>query len=309
MGCQSLGWAFVVVDDEGNLIAAAYGVPPAWVDTIQGAELWAVRVALLCVVYPSKLFTDCSSVRQGVRQPREWAASSKRRLGRIWLVVADQLEGNNDLVQWMPAHTPESAIGSKTCSDGTVVTEVMWLSNQLADLLAKEAAESARISKQDREWLASRDKQLFELCVFVGQLNHAANNYVLPDGTVRRDAEVCKLRRRIRPKSKVVAQCTGSRNEPPRKASRKMSAPEEWVSAWISRSACDQNVQRVPSKALRDKRAQIGITSRQEESFLGWWRESRSQTLAPRDPAAPTAQERLASLRKRVLERTGGSET
>ena len=38
-GCQSLGWAFVVIDADGELVAAAYGVPPEWVDTIQGAEL------------------------------------------------------------------------------------------------------------------------------------------------------------------------------------------------------------------------------------------------------------------------------
>ena len=33
-----------VSDSDDELLAAAYGVPPEWIDTTQGAELWAVRV-------------------------------------------------------------------------------------------------------------------------------------------------------------------------------------------------------------------------------------------------------------------------
>ncbi len=46
------GWAFVVIDQGGNVMAAAHGVPPAWVNTIQGAELWAVQMVLSNVVFP-----------------------------------------------------------------------------------------------------------------------------------------------------------------------------------------------------------------------------------------------------------------
>ena len=60
-----------VIDADGELVAAAYGVPPEFVDTIQGADLWAVRVALLCAAFPSKLFTDCMSVKIGVGRPME----------------------------------------------------------------------------------------------------------------------------------------------------------------------------------------------------------------------------------------------
>ncbi len=38
--CHALGWAFAVVNVSGELIASAIGVPPRWVNTIQGAELW-----------------------------------------------------------------------------------------------------------------------------------------------------------------------------------------------------------------------------------------------------------------------------
>jgi hypothetical protein len=39
------GWAFVVVGNEGNIIAAAHGVTPPWIDDIPGAEAWAVLQA------------------------------------------------------------------------------------------------------------------------------------------------------------------------------------------------------------------------------------------------------------------------
>ena len=56
-GCQSLGWAVLVTNATGDLIASATGVPPRWVDTIQGAELWAVRMALLHVAFPDVFYT------------------------------------------------------------------------------------------------------------------------------------------------------------------------------------------------------------------------------------------------------------
>ncbi len=51
-GVQSLGWAFVIITRSGDLVAAAFGVPPKWVDTIQCAELWAVQMALSHVAFP-----------------------------------------------------------------------------------------------------------------------------------------------------------------------------------------------------------------------------------------------------------------
>ena len=106
-------------------------MPPEWIDTIQGAELWAVRVALMCAAFPSRLFTDCMSVKIGAAQPMEWARSFKRRLGRVFMIVAEQLEGTIDVVQWMPAHTSEDAIGRKQCSDGSVIIATTWRSNSL----------------------------------------------------------------------------------------------------------------------------------------------------------------------------------
>eukprot|EP00973_Karenia_brevis_P087305 12104536-Karenia_brevis.AAC.1 len=69
-GCEALGWSYVVLDEDDNLISAAFGAPPKWVDSIQGAELWAVQVALATALFPKALFTDCQTVQTGVRRGR-----------------------------------------------------------------------------------------------------------------------------------------------------------------------------------------------------------------------------------------------
>ena len=71
VGCEAwqgvciLWLAFAVIDEVGDLVAAAFGVPPFWVDTIQGAELWAVQMTLAAVVFPSAIYTDCKTVQLG----------------------------------------------------------------------------------------------------------------------------------------------------------------------------------------------------------------------------------------------------
>ena len=34
------GWAFAVLDEDGIIVASAYGVPPPWIKYIDGAEAW-----------------------------------------------------------------------------------------------------------------------------------------------------------------------------------------------------------------------------------------------------------------------------
>ena len=123
-------------------MAAAYGVSPAWVDTIQGAELWAVQMVLASVSLPQKIYTDCKTVQLGVNASAAWARSSKRRYARIWTVLHVGLDHGDEAgrVVWMPAHTARSRVGEVKCGDGSAVTEHMWAANQLADLLAKEGA-------------------------------------------------------------------------------------------------------------------------------------------------------------------------
>ena len=40
--CKRLSWAFVAVDQGGSITASARGAPAQWIDTVYGAELWAL---------------------------------------------------------------------------------------------------------------------------------------------------------------------------------------------------------------------------------------------------------------------------
>ena len=143
------------------------GTPPSWIDTIQNAELWAVQMALTHVVFPECLYTDCDSVRLGVRKSLSWAQSSKRRYARIWSALANQLEDNAEVVHWMPAHIPQSEIGQAIASTGEHVSEDMWCANQIVDLLAKDGADLVRYPSSDRQYVLSIESKVKELAIFL----------------------------------------------------------------------------------------------------------------------------------------------
>ncbi len=89
----ALGWAFVVIDQGGNVMAAAHGVPPPWVNTIQGAELWAVKMVWSNVVFPSHVFTDCKPCKwecgknhNGSGPPSSATPGSGRSSIRRWMM-------------------------------------------------------------------------------------------------------------------------------------------------------------------------------------------------------------------------------
>ena len=305
---QSLGWAFAVLSPEGVFIAAAYGTPPKWVDTIQGAELWAVQMALMHVAFPDRVLTDCDSVRIGVRKCRSWAQSSKRRYSRIWSAIALQLEDDAEIVEWMPAHTSKSSIGQVITSTGKYVTEDMWYANQIVDFLAKEGASSIRYGVEERSSFTFKEKQLRELAVFLGKLTYIANAFTLPDGSKVRDSEAVKsFRQRNTARlsfsaerlkfSKFSRLTPGGRVEPIWRISAKRPKRCHWGRGpgWSTSS-----VARVAANA-KVSRAKQAIENRNEASFEAWWRESRSHALKP--TAGPSARERLDALRQRLASR------
>ena len=187
----AVGWAFVALDVQGTVVAAAYGVPPSWVDTIQGAELWAVQMVLASIALPEKIYTDCKTVQMGVNASAAWAGCSKRRYARIWTVLHVGLDHGEEArrVVWMPAHTARSRIGEAKCGDGSVVDEHMWAANQLADLLAKKGAGMVAHSPGLIRDLAGRAKLTRQVAIYVGQLTFEANQHEAPDGSRCADAQ------------------------------------------------------------------------------------------------------------------------
>ena len=76
------GWAFVVVDEEGQVIAAAYGLPPPWIDDIGGAEIWGLRQAMLVTTPCSPAWVDCLPVLTAVEKGMQVANDPRNPLVR-----------------------------------------------------------------------------------------------------------------------------------------------------------------------------------------------------------------------------------
>lgn len=93
-----------------------------------------------------------------------------------------------DLVQWMPAHSSETSVRWLACSDGTFVDHDMWCANQVCDMFAKQAANSVRVPRSNRNQLLHRQKQLRELLMYLGRVTYAANRFSRADGVVVRDS-------------------------------------------------------------------------------------------------------------------------
>ena len=88
----------------------------------------------------------------------------------------------------MPVHSSESAVGQLACGDGTLITQEMLCSNQICDLLAKDAAAANQITSSDQGRLVHNLAQLKELLLYLGRLTHEVNHFSAADGTIISDS-------------------------------------------------------------------------------------------------------------------------
>ena len=232
----------------------------------------------------------------------EWAGSCKRRYARVLTVVLEQLEGKCDVLHWMPAHTSNTSIGQKLCSDGVALTDVMWASNQLVDLLAKQAAEMHRCCGDIRRWLIHRDKQMGELATYVGRLTYAANHFVNGEGKIARDADPMPARKRKRGQKPT---CTKKPSSTKTVARSKPSCADGDFSWSLKRPSGAAFKRCGTSKQNVAYRIESSIAKRQEAAFQRVWRENRELTLQPRDASLPSASSRREALRMRLKSRQG----
>ena len=77
------GWSFIVLDEDENLIAAAYGVPPDWVDDIPGTEAWALMQAALFAIPGCQYFVDCQPCVDAVHKGPVACRSDKNPLAEF----------------------------------------------------------------------------------------------------------------------------------------------------------------------------------------------------------------------------------
>ena len=118
---RRLGWSFVVLSEDGRVVAAARGSPPAHVHDIPGAEAWAILQAVAYALPGSSFWSDCKPCVDALHAGRAWACSARRPLARVFGLLFDCLEHKGHSagdVTWMPAHTTRSDVGSKLRGDG-----------------------------------------------------------------------------------------------------------------------------------------------------------------------------------------------
>ena len=86
------GWAWVVVDEQGQVIFGLYGPCPDPFPTAFRAELRAVCELLVLAVPPLTIWIDNSEVIQGWKKGRQWCCSSARSAADLWRVFWHRLE-------------------------------------------------------------------------------------------------------------------------------------------------------------------------------------------------------------------------
>ena len=149
------GWAFVMIDDLGNITAAARGVPPPWIDDIGGAEGWALlQAALHSIPGQNRYLSDCKSGVDVLFAGREKACSAKCKLARVnALVLATFDDDTRPHVVWMPAHKKDEQAGTLTIGNGEPLTLVHILGNRAVDSMAKMAVAEHRADYRTvQEW-------------------------------------------------------------------------------------------------------------------------------------------------------------
>ena len=144
--CARLGWAFVLVDCHGALLAAASGQPPQWVRSVPGAESWALMQAATAFGDAPAYRVDCLALLQAYEQGFAKATASGSFFAEVWVQIRMAWD-NNELVDlvWMPAHTSEADVGVLELSNRQLLSVVDRESNAEADRLAKAAADATRV--------------------------------------------------------------------------------------------------------------------------------------------------------------------
>ena len=273
---EALGWAFAAFDAGGNVVAPAYGVPPRDADTIQGAELWALK-PLTFVPFSVVIYVDCKAVVDGVRSGQQWIYSSKRRCHQHWVSIYHALDAGDlaEKVVWVPADICEARIGEVLCGN---ITRDMWLGNKLVDELAKLGAQSIKAPQDVVRKVVARQRQAQELAVFVGQVNALANAWPGIDGKPQRDSTgmpqgARRGKKRERRASIEAGKDNGGDDVG---ALGTVELARENVSAWPRPSPTPS----LAATRARLREAAARAEAQSEASFSEWWRQSRDLRMS-----------------------------
>ena len=169
-------------------------------------------------------------------------------------------------------------------------------------MLAKQSADSVRLSQSCRSSFKFKEANFFELTKYLGRLTFEANNHVSGDGKVIRDSEPMKRVRhpgRNDPK-KVKKDVIPRRTTKERSSFRNQMFRNGSGAKAKGPSTC---------KATKLAKHAKVFEAKQQAAFLEWWQEARESTLKPREESAPTAKERLDALKGRLAAKNAVAST
>jgi len=78
-----VGFGLAAIGQQGQVNALAYGVPSCWVDTVPGAEAWAIYEALKVSVPGTPIWSDCEGAVNRLKNGRAAATGSAIKLARF----------------------------------------------------------------------------------------------------------------------------------------------------------------------------------------------------------------------------------
>ena len=309
------GFGFIAYDQEGKVKAAACGVPPPWINSIHGAELWALFAALRIAMPGVAYRSDRKAVVDTFKAGEKTATAATVEMARLWKLVFaacdDTPSPHLDVdLEWMPAHTKPGDVDVIHLSDGSLLTKRDRQANDAADFLAKRGAQTHRVPR--KVWLAFKEReQLAEWAArTLGLATFAVNNHK-DDGEKGTRRDSTGLPKAKRPKkttaaaSKDLASHGGPSKEPnctteTASSENKHSAAVKRSSTQDSSSSCDSSeVDLDPQGASSSARAcRARQTRLAEEKTL-----DIAKTVARRslpDENGATAPHRLRNVRKRI---------
>ena len=309
------GFGFIAYGEDGRVRAAACGVPPPWINSIHGAELWALYAAMRISLPGVSYRSDRKAVVDMFKNGATAATAATVEMARLWRLVFAACDGTPnphdtvDLV-WMAAHTKEKDAGVLRLSDGSLLTKRDRQANDAADFLAKRGAQTHRVLKAVRTAFKERELLAEWAAQSLGIATFAANNLKVEgqQGLQRDSTGLPKHKRKSKPTptaSDPGAACDPPLDEPPTETAGHGRPPKRTYSAARDRansasSSCDSS----EADLEADLAASSARACMARQRRASCERTQRVLAEAGRractDEGEATARHRLLNVRKRV---------
>ena len=176
---RSFGIGLLATDDQGKMVAAAYGHPPEYVSTISQAEAHAVAAVLEATMGHNEIVTDCQSNVRLLHSGFQTATDPRRRSARTWRRIQKAADGDESAVKlrWVPAHCSWLKVCQQKPGNELGIKPLEWQGNRAVDELAKKAAFARRAPALLRESLDSTRRAAMQYRARLGAVTHASQNY------------------------------------------------------------------------------------------------------------------------------------